>query len=245
MMIGCDPELSLVIPCHNEEGNLRALIDAIGASMNLLGITYEVIISDDCSKDSSWEILKEIAQDGFYIRILRLRFRVGKSAAIWSGIEISRGNYIVTLDADLQNDLSDLPFFVEALKSYDCVCGTRITTRVEGDSFIRCATSRISNWIRNMVLGDSISDSGCGYRAFRRACVSKIKYFNGAHRFMPALFKMEGFTVIEIPVKNNPRLSGKSHYGIWNRFFISFIDLLGVWWMKNRLISYEVKEKIN
>ena len=238
-------ELSLVIPCHNEEGNLRALIDAIGIAMAPLNIFYEVVITDDCSTDNSWVILKEIAQADFRIRVQRFKSKCGESAASWAGIQVSRGRYIVTLDADLQNDLSDLSMFLEALKSYDCVCGTRITTRQHGDSFVCIVSSRIANWVRNKILGENISDSGCTYRAFRRACISKIKFFRGVHRFLPTLFKMEGFTVTEIPIKNNPRLSGKSHYSIRNRFFNSLADLLGMWWMKNRLIRYEIIEAIN
>lgn len=113
-MSGYDVELSLVIPCHNEEGNLRALIDAVGIAMAPLDISYEVIISDDCSTDNSWVILKEIAQADFHIRIQRFKFNCGESVASWAGIQVAHGRYIVTLDADLQNDLSDLPLFLEA-----------------------------------------------------------------------------------------------------------------------------------
>ncbi len=239
------PELSLVIPCHNEEGNLRALIDAISLIMASINISYEVIITDDCSTDNSWVILREIAQANFRIRVQKFKSKCGESAASWAGIQLSRGHYIVTLDADLQNDLSDLPMFMEELKSYDCVCGSRVVTRHKGDSFICFVSSRFANWVRNKVLSDNISDSGCTYRAFRRACISNIKFFRGAHRFLPTLFKMEGFTVTEIPVKNNPRFFGNSHYGIWNRILNSAIDLFGMWWVRNRLIHYKVIETIN
>lgn len=244
-MTGPQPELSLIIPCHNEEGNLRPLIDAISIAVPMLGISYEVIVTDDCSTDNSWNVLKGMAQADSRVRAQRLKSKCGESAASWAGIQASRGRYIVTLDADLQNDLSDLPLFMEALGCHDCVCGTRTTMRQDGDSFIRLLASRIANWVRNKVLGDNISDSGCTYRAFRRTCISRIKFFRGAHRFLPVLLKMEGFAVTEIPVKNNPRLSGKSHYGIRNRFLGPLVDLLGVWWMKNRLIRYEITETIN
>ena len=93
--------------------------------------------------------------------------------------------------------------------------------------------------------GENISDAGCTYRAFRRECIADIKFFKGAHRFLPTLIKMEGFTVTEIPVTNNPRLAGQSHYGVWNRLFKSFADLLAVRWMKKRMIRYQVTEKLN
>jgi len=240
-----DLELSFVVPCHNEEGNLNPLTDAISAAMAPLDIPYEVIISDDCSTDNSWEILKKIAQVDSRIRVQRFKYKCGESAASWAGIQASRGRYIITLDADLQNDLSDLPMFLDALKRYDCVCGSRVTTRRKGDSFVCIVSSRIANWVRNKVLGENTSDSGCTYRAFRRACISKIRFFRGGHRFLPSLFKMEGFTVTEISVKNNPRFYGRSHYRTWSRLFNSFIDLWGMWWIKNRLIHYEIIEAIN
>src|SRR5881394_3666934 len=97
----------------------------------------------------------------------------------------ARGNYIVTLDADLQNDPRDIPLFVEALKNHDCVCGTRVEARSQGDGFVRIASSRIANWVRNRLSGETISDAGCCYRAFKRECIGGIKFFRGAHRFLP------------------------------------------------------------
>jgi glycosyltransferase involved in cell wall biosynthesis len=239
------PEISLVIPCYNEEGNLRPLVKAIHDAVDPLGVSYEVVITDDCSKDKSWEILKELAATDRVMRGQRFQFNCGESAASWAGMQISRGRYIVTLDADLQNDPRDLPKFLEALKNYDCVCGTRVESRGQGDSFIRIASSRIANGVRNKLSGENIADAGCTYRAFRRECIAPIKFFRGAHRFLPTLIKMEGFTVTEIPVTNNPRFSGQSHYGVWNRLFKSFTDLLAVRWMKSRIIRYEISQTIN
>jgi glycosyltransferase involved in cell wall biosynthesis len=239
------PEISLVIPCYNEEGNLRPLVKAIHDAVDPLGVSYEVVITDDCSQDKSWEILKELAATDRIVRGQRFQFNCGESAASWAGMQISRGRYIVTLDADLQNDPRDLPKFLEALKNYDCVCGTRVESRGQGDSFIRIASSRIANWVRNKLSGENIADAGCTYRAFRRECIADIKFFRGAHRFLPTLIKMEGFTVTEIPVTNNPRFSGQSHYGVWNRLFKSFTDLLAVRWMKSRIIRYEISQTIN
>jgi hypothetical protein len=99
--------------------------------------------------------------------------------------------------------------------------------------------------VRNKLSGENIADAGCTYRAFRRECIADIKFFRGAHRFLPTLIKMEGFTVTEIPVTNNPRFSGQSHYGVWNRLFKSFTDLLAVRWMKSRIIRYEISQTIN
>ena len=239
------PELSIIIPCHNEEGNLRALTEAIRAAFKPLAIEYEVIVTDDGSTDSSWALLKELASVDPRLRVQRFACNCGESAASWAGMQSARGRYLVTMDADLQNDPRDLPAFLAALKNFDCVCGTRVETRRRGDNFIRMASSRIANWVRNKLSGENISDAGCTYRAFRRECIAQVKFFKGAHRFLPTLIKMEGFTVTEIPVTNQPRRTGQSHYGVWNRLFKSFADLLAVRWMKKRMIRYVISEKIN
>ena len=239
------PELSFVIPCYNEQDNLLALTDAIRAAVDPLKLPYEVVITDDCSKDNSWEILKKLAADDPRIRPQRFAFNCGESAASWAGMKSARGRYIVTVDADLQNDPKDLPGFLKALEKFDCVCGTRVATRCQGDNFVRIASSRIANWVRNKLSGEQISDAGCTYRAFKRECIADLKFFKGMHRFLPTLIKMEGFTVTEITVSNNPRFAGQSHYGVWNRLFASFYDLLAVRWMKKRMFRWQIAEKLN
>jgi dolichol-phosphate mannosyltransferase len=239
------PELSLVIPCYNEQDNLRALIRAIREAVDPLKLPYEIVITDDCSRDQSWEILKELAASDPRIRVQRFAFNCGESAASWAGLKTARGRHLVTLDADLQNDPKDLPKFLEALKHFDCVCGTRVKARGAGDNFIRVASSRIANWVRNKLSGEQIADAGCTYRAFKRECIENLKFFKGMHRFLPTLFKIEGHTVTEIEVTNNPRLAGQSHYGVWNRLFASFYDLLAVRWMKKRMFKYQIAERIN
>jgi glycosyltransferase involved in cell wall biosynthesis len=236
------PDLSVVIPCHNEEHNLAPLISAIHAAMAPLAFEYEIIITDDCSSDHSWEVLKRLAAEDSRLRIQRFTFNCGESAATWAGVQAGRGHVIATLDADLQNDPKDLPALIAALNHADCVCGTRLATRSRGDKWIRIASSRIANWVRNKLSGENISDAGCTYRVFTRECIANVKFFNGAHRFLPTLIKMEGFKVIEVPVSANRRFSGTSHYGVWNRLFKSFRDLLAIRWMKSRRIRYEIAE---
>lgn len=233
-------ELSLVIPCHNEEKNLQPLVSAIHTALIPLGVDYEIVITDDCSTDNSWTVLKQLAASDPQLRIQRFQFNCGESAASWAGMQASRGRFIATLDADLQNDPKDLPAMLQALKRADCVCGTRIGTRGKGDNWIRIASSRIANWVRNKVSGENISDAGCTYRVFKRECIANVNFFNGAHRFLPTLIKMEGFRVVEVPVSTNPRFSGTSHYGVWNRLFKSSRDLLGVRWLKSRQLRYRI-----
>lgn len=239
------PEISLVIPCYNEEGNLRELIKAIRAAVDPLNLPYEVVITDDCSRDQSWAILKELAAADPRIRVQRLAHNCGESAASFAGLQAARGRYLFTLDADLQNDPRDIPKFLAALQHYDCVCGSRVKVRGEGDHFIRVASSRIANAVRNRLSGEQISDAGCTYRAFKRECIGNLKFFKGMHRFLPTLFKIEGHTVTEIEVGNHPRFAGQSNYGVWNRLFASFYDLLAVRWMKQRMLKYHIAETIN
>ncbi|HEV2329952.1 MAG TPA: glycosyltransferase family 2 protein [Verrucomicrobiae bacterium] len=239
------PELSFVVPCYNEEGNLRELFKAIRAIVEPLAQPYEILVTDDCSADKSWEILKEYSAADSRIRAIRLAINRGESAAQWVAMKAARGKYIVTLDADLQNDPKDLPKFLEALRNYDCVCGSRVAMRAQSDSFVKVVSSRIANWVRNKLSDENISDAGCCYRAFKRECIDDLKYFKGMHRFMPTLIKMEGFSVTEIPISSNPRFAGQSHYGVWNRLFASFYDLLAVRWMKKRMSKIKVAEKIN
>src|SRR6266478_3014758 len=123
------PEVSLVVPCHNEQDNLRPLLAAIHATMDPLSRDFEVIIIDDASTDNSWNVLKELAGNDPHLLVQRFKFNCGESAASWAGMQIARGRYIATLDADLQNDPKDLPAMMNALRDFDCVCGTRVTTR--------------------------------------------------------------------------------------------------------------------
>jgi dolichol-phosphate mannosyltransferase len=237
--------LSLVIPCYDEQDNLRPLVAAIRTAVEPLHLAYEVIFTDDCSRDNSWETLKELAAADPRVRVQRLARNTGQSAAIWAGLQAARGQYLVTMDADLQNDPRDLPKLLAALERFDCACGTRVRSRSQGDNFLRVASSRIANWVRNRLSGEQISDAGCCYRAFKRECIANLKFFNGMHRFLPTLFKLEGFTVAEVEVRTNPRVAGRTHYGIWNRLVPTFYDLMGVRWMKKRMVRYEVVQRVN
>ena len=239
------PELSFVIPCYNEQDNLRALVKAISDSVAPLQRSYEIVITDDCSKDNSWPVLKEIAAADPRVRGLRFAYNCGQSAAMWAGMKAARGKIIVTLDADLQNDPQDLARLLEPMTKFDCVCGSRVKARSEGDSWVRVASSRIANGVRNKLSGENISDAGCCYRAFKRECIDNLKFFKGMHRFLPTLFKIEGYTVTEVDVRTNPRVAGKSNYGIGNRLFASFYDLIAVRWMKKRMFRYKVSEQVN
>ena len=239
------PVLSIVAPCYNEQGNLVPLVTAIRDVMEPLNITYEVVIADDCSSDRSWEILKTLGAADPKIRAVRLERNCGQSAALWAGLQTAAGRFIATLDADLQNHPRELPRFLEAVQHCDCVCGSRVAARAQGDSRLKRFSSRIANSTRNRVTREAVSDSACGYRIFRRECVQRLKFFKGMHRFLPTLFRMEGFVVTEIPISHHARHAGRSHYGVLDRLFITLHDLFAVRWMQKRMFRYEVKEQIN
>ncbi len=239
------PVLSFVVPCHNEEGNLRPLVAGIARAAEGVKLSYEIVLTDDFSTDTTWKILQELAAQDARIRGLKFAYNCGQSAAMFAGMKAARGQYIVTLDADLQNDPVDLPKFIAGLKEFDCVCGTRVAARSQGDNFVRIVSSKIANWVRNRLSGETISDAGCCFRAFKRECVDNLKFFKGMHRFLPTLFKIEGYTVGEVAIGHNPRTAGVSHYGVWNRLFASFYDLLAVRWMKKRMFKYKVAETLN
>ncbi len=236
-----EPILSICVPVYNEADNLPLLHEAVCKVIDPRSISAELILVDDGSKDNSWAVIESLVRKDPRVRGVKFRFNCGETAASDAGLRAARGKYVMTMDADLQNDPADIPAFLAALETgVDCVCGTRVATRGKGDNFIRVASSRIANWVRNKLSDEQISDAGCTYRAFKRECVAKLKLYRGLHRFIPTLLKMEGFTVTEIPVTNNPRLHGESKYGVWNRLFKSFRDLLAIRWMKSRILGYQV-----
>lgn len=236
------PHLSLVIPVYNEEDNLERLHAEIAEAMKTISDSYEVVLTDDASKDRSWEIMRSIAAKDSHWRIQRFAENCGETAASAAGMRSSRGQIILTLDADLQNDPRDIPQFLKALQEADCVCGSRVHQRA--DNWLRRVSSRIANAVRNALSSEQISDAGCTYRAFKRECLAEIKFFRGAHRFLPTLFRMDGFKVVEIPITPRRRFAGESKYGVWNRLFKSFADLLAVRWMKSRQLRYRIAETV-
>jgi glycosyltransferase involved in cell wall biosynthesis len=241
------PILSVVAPCYNEQGNLIPLVTAIRDALEPLKVAYEIVIADDCSADDSWNILQKLGADDKRIRAVRLNRNCGQSAAVWAGIQAATGRFIATLDADLQNHPRELPRFLAAIQydKCDCVCGSRVAARAQGDSWLRQVSSKIANGIRNSFTHETVSDSACGYRIFRRECAARLKFFKGMHRFMPTLFRIEGFVVTEIPISHHTRLTGQSHYGVLNRLFVTIYDLFAVRWMQKRMFRFEVKEQIN
>lgn len=229
-------EISIVIPIFNEEENIPILSSAIHRAMVDVIESYECIFVDDGSIDESHKEMKKVCGKYNNFRIVRLIENYGQTAALDAGFKASRGKYIVMMDADLQNDPFDIPLLYTNIEGCDIVYGWRIERQ---DPFVKIVSSKVANYVRNKLSNDNIKDTGCSLKMFRRECLDKIKLYNGMHRFLPTLFKMEGFSVKEVKVKHHPRIHGKSKYNIRNRLFKSFIDLLAVRWMKERKLYYE------
>lgn len=232
-------DLSLVIPVFNERDNLEPLVGEIGASLAGSGWRYEVILVDDGSNDGSDAVLARLRPLHPELRVVRFARNAGQTAAIDAGFRRARGGVVVTLDADLQNDPADIPRLVRELDGWDAVVGVRARRR---DTLVRRVSSRIANYVRNRLSDETIADTGCSLKAYRREALGSLKLYRGMHRFLPTLLKMEGRRVREFPVGHRPRVHGDSKYGIGNRLVPSFVDLLAVRWMKKRALRYEVKD---
>jgi len=226
------PHLSIVIPAYNDAENLPTLVAEIQQALS--GEDYELVVVDDGSTDATPATLQRLASGEPRLRAFRQPINRGQSAALAAGLHHARGEILVTLDADLQNDPNDIPRLVAALEGCDVVSGVRTARE---DSWSRRLTSRIANAIRRSALDDGISDIGCSLKAYRREAVEGVPPFDGFHRFLPALAKMSGAIVIELPVRHRPRRNGRSSYGVANRLGRGVVDLLGVRWMKRRRVD--------
>jgi len=236
-------DLSIVVPMYNEEESLPLLWPEIREVLEPAGLRYEVIFVDDGSRDRSAEIVREFRERDRRVRLLRLKTNAGETAATDAGLKAVRGRRVVVMDADLQNDPHDIPAMLTRLDQWDAVTGWRVN-RAAGDSWVRCLSSRIANRVRNRLSGETVQDSGCTFRAFRRECLRDLVLYKGLHRFIPTLLTMRGFRVIEVPVNHRPRRFGASKYGIGNRALRAFVDLLVIRWMKDRLLRYEIAEDL-
>jgi len=236
-------DLSVVIPVYNEEENLPPLWAELREVLDTLRLSFEVVFVDDGSRDRSAELIRGFREQDARVRLVRLKANAGETAATDAGFKAARGRWVVTMDADLQNDPHDIPAMLGHLEQWDAVTGWRVK-RGEGDSIVRRASSRIANRVRNTLSEETIQDSGCTFRAFRRDCLRGLVLYRGFHRFIPTLLKMRGYRVLEVPVQNRPRRFGQSKYGVMNRVFVATADLLVVRWMKNRFLRYEVAEDL-
>jgi dolichol-phosphate mannosyltransferase len=239
-----DPvELSLVVPVYNERDNLPLLVEEIRRALAGGARPYEVVAVDDGSTDGSLEVLKALKREHPELHIVAFAEHAGQTAAFAAGFRAARGQVIVTLDADLQNDPADVPALVAELErsGATAVVGYRASRY---DSGWKRLQSRVANSVRNRLNRETIRDTGCSLKAFRADAVRAVALFTGMHRFLPTLIKLQGGSVTEVPVRHRPRRFGKTKYGMWNRAFRSLVDALAVRWMQRRALRYHVREEL-
>lgn len=224
--------LSVVVPARDEVDNLEAVVAAVDAALGE-SRDWELLLVDDASTDGSAELIARLVLSHPRVRGIQLERHGGQTAAMAAGFRHARGELIAILDADLQTDPREIPALIEDLGDAAAVVGYR---RERNDSFVRRASSRIANRIRNAISGDSVRDTGCPLKVFRAEPIRALPLFDGMHRFLPTLLRMHGHTVLERGVSHAPRTAGKSKYGIRNRALRAFVDLLAVRWMKTRLL---------
>jgi len=233
------PDLSAVVPAFDERENLPVLVEELRAALDATDKRWEIVLVDDGSRDGSGEwMLSAATLDPRIVPVL-LEKNVGQSGALAVGLQRARGEIVVTIDADLQNDPADLERLLRALEHADVVSGVRQNRQ---DSWLRLASSRIANATRRAVLGDPVTDIGCSFKAYRRDVLEGLPYFVGAHRFLPALCVFRGARYAEVPLSHRPRRHGKSKYGVSNRLWRGIYDLFGVRWLKSRLLRYRIRE---
>ena len=218
--------LSVVVPVYNEYENIPLLYDAVYKALENLNKDWELILVNDGSKDNSLDALKEVAaKDPLHVKVIGLRRNFGQTAAIAAGVDHASGEIIVLMDADLQNDPTDIPVLLAKLnEGYDLVSGWRKDRK---DPFLRSFISRIANRIICKVTGVNLHDYGCTLKAYRREVITGFRLYGEMHRFIPAFANTFGARIVEIPVKHHPRVLGKSKYG-FERIIKVILDLITV-----------------
>ena len=228
------PLVSVVVPVCDEAENIASLVDEIAAA--LAGhAPFEAIFVNDGSHDATEATLRSLAATRPWLRQMKHAARCGQSAALRTGARAARGDVIVTLDGDGQNDPAFIPHLLDALKAggagVGLIAGQRTKRR---DGGFKKFQSWVANTVRSAVLRDATRDTGCGLKAFPREVYLALPYFDAQHRFLPALMRREGYAIGYVEVVDRPRRFGRSHYGMWNRLWIGIVDLMGVFWLIRR-----------
>lgn len=225
------PKISVVAPAHNEAGNLPEFIKKTVAALKKITSDFEIIVVDDGSTDNSFSILLQLKNKYPQLKIIQLRRNFGQSAALDAGIKHSRGEILVTLDADGQNDPQDIKPMFDKLQNdkVDCVCGWR---QKRQDSFSKKIISKGAAFLGNLLVNSGIHDSGCTLRVYRRQCFQDLHLYGEMHRMIPSLLRWRGFTLAEIKVNHRPRKHGQTKYN-WHRVINGLTDMVNIWfWRK-------------
>jgi dolichol-phosphate mannosyltransferase len=226
--------VSIVVPVRNEAENVSPLIAEIAAALDGRW-SYEIVYVNDGSTDATAERLAAAMKQHANLRQLRHATSSGQSAAVRSGVRAARGAIVATLDGDGQNNPMFLPDLISAIENGGSRVGLAAGQRVgRKDTGFKKIQSRVANGVRNAILRDGTRDTGCGLKAFRREVFLAMPYFDGLHRFLPALVRREGYEIVYVDVIDRPRHSGVSNYGFFDRLWIGIMDLVGVWWLIRR-----------
>jgi glycosyltransferase involved in cell wall biosynthesis len=217
--------LSVVVPLYNEEDNIRLLHEKLKGALDPLGQEYEILFVDDGSTDKTLSLLEEIQSHDNNVIVLSLRRNFGQTAAFAAGFDFARGDVVVTMDGDLQNDPSDIPKLLALMKDNDLVSGWR--KKRKDPFFTRRLPSIMANWLISKVTGVQLHDYGCSLKAYRRDVIKNLKLYGEMHRFIPAVASWYGVRVAEVETVHYPRLYGKSKYGI-SRTLKVVLDLITV-----------------
>jgi len=217
--------LSVVIPLYNEEENIRPLHERLKGVLDRLGIEYEILYVDDGSTDNTLSMLEEIQACDPSVMVLSFRRNFGQTAAFAAGFDFARGDIVVTMDGDLQNDPEDIPKLLDAIKTNDLVSGWR--KKRQDPFFSRRLPSMIANWLISKVTGVKLHDYGCSLKAYRRDVIKNLRLYGEMHRFIPAVASWYGVRVAEVETTHHPRLRGESKYGI-TRTVKVVLDLITV-----------------
>jgi dolichol-phosphate mannosyltransferase len=244
------PVLSAVVPMRNEADNVGPVLAELVRALDGLGGgpgAYEIVCVDDGSRDGTRRALLAAAARTPALVGLRHRRGSGQSAALLTGIRAARGEWIVTLDGDGQNDPADIPRLLAAARAGAAardgdrglmICGRRARRR---DSLLRRVASRLANAVRATALGDRTPDTGCALKLFRRQDFLALPQFDHMHRFLPALMLRQGGRIVSIDVNHRPRVRGRSNYGVFDRLWVGIVDLLGVMWLMRRACRPELE----
>jgi glycosyltransferase involved in cell wall biosynthesis len=219
-------DLSIIVPLYNEEASVVPLYNAIHQAVHPLNLTYEILFVDDGSKDSTMLVAQQLASEKGHLRIIKFRRNYGQTPAMAAGIDHARGNLLVTMDGDLQNDPDDIPMMLQKLdEGYDIVVGWRHNRQ---DKLItRKIPSRVANWIIGKITGVPIKDNGCSLKAYRANVIKNIPLYSEMHRFIPAMTSLAGTRIAEVKVKHHARQFGESKYGL-SRIYKVLIDLIAI-----------------